>query len=65
MCGAVSFSLNKWAYKCKLIQSLVSDDTAQLVEHWDDDLEMAGLSPLYANIFLPAMLDCRHTSLQM
>ena len=40
-------------------------DTATLVENWDDDLDIAGLSPLYATIFLPTMSACWHTSLQM
>ena len=48
----------------RYIQGEVSADTAQLVERWNDYLEIACLSPLYATIFLPTMFACWHTSLQ-
>ena len=38
---------------------------AQLLEHWTDDLEIAGTSPPYATIFLPTMFACLHRSLQV
>ena len=39
-----------------LLNYSVSADTAKFVERWTDDLEIAGLSPLYTNtrIFLAA-----------
>ena len=37
---------------------LLIGDVAQLAEHWNDDLEIAGSSLLYAAIFLPIMLAC-------
>ena len=37
---------------------------AQLVERWNDDLEIASSSPLYATIFLPTRFARWHTSLQ-
>ena len=52
-------------YLAKLNPVLRIGRVAQLEEHWTDDLEIAGSSPLYATIFLPAMFACWHTSLQV
>ena len=54
-------------YWAKLNPVLRIGAIAQMVERWNDDLEIAeqsGSSPLYANIFLPTMFACLHTSLQ-
>ena len=37
----------------------------QLKEGWNDDLKIAGSSPLYDIIFLLTMFACWHTSLQV
>ena len=45
------------------IQYFVTADTAKLVEHWIDVLEIASSSPLYATIFFNNVA-CWHMSLQ-
>ena len=52
-------------YLAKLNPVLCIGRIAQLVEHLTDDLESAGSSSLYANIFLLIMFACWHTSLQV
>ena len=47
----------------RYIQDVVSADTVQLVERWNDYVEIAGSSPLYATSFLPTMFASWHTSL--
>ena len=41
----------------------MSADTVQLVERWDDDLDIAGSSALYVTNFLPTMFACLHQQL--
>ena len=53
-----------WLYFAKLKYFAIAD-TAQLVEHLTDDLEITGLKPLYATVFPQTIFACRHTSLQM
>ena len=45
-------------YLAKLNPVLRIGRVAQLVEHWTDDLEIAGSSSLYATIFSPKMFAC-------
>ena len=54
-------------YSAKLYPVLRIGVIAYMVERRDDDLEIAGhgSSPLHATIFLPTMIACWHTSLQV
>ena len=54
-----------YLYLAKLNLVLSIGCLAQFVEHWTDDVEIAGSNPLYATIFLTTMFTCLHKPLQV
>ena len=61
MHGAATCNIYPLPILAKLNPLLRIGRVARLVEHWTDDVEIAGSSPLYAAIFLPTMLACKQT----
>ena len=60
MHGKVTYNIYQMSIKGSVIKVFVSAYTAQFVERWDDDLDIAGSSPMYAIICRLIMFVCWH-----